>query len=177
MERMIRVVQRKWNYRALLFFICYMLFSPTGAQNGAQTPTIGELFKQMPDSLMPYLTKNNRLDMMDFMDAHMKAEVTNQLDGKSEMTALTADSLTIQMSDALQVDMKLVAGNDSRVASMLQEGYDSLVVCVQNTYKISERQIEKTIRLFSTTWRPLSLPQTVCSTLLKRDDDLFKGGE
>ncbi|MBR6998224.1 MAG: DUF3256 family protein, partial [Prevotella sp.] len=42
---------------------------------------MADLFKAMPDSLMPYLTKNNRLDMIDFMEANMKAEITNQLEG------------------------------------------------------------------------------------------------
>ena len=65
---------------------------------------MADVFKQMPDSLMPYLSTNNRLDMIDFMDAHMKAEVTNLLDGKSEMTALADDSLTIQLSAALKAE-------------------------------------------------------------------------
>ena len=62
----------------------------------------------MPDSLMPYLTGNNRLDFIDFMDSNMKASVSNQTGGNSEMTALTDDSLSIRMSDALRVDMMLM---------------------------------------------------------------------
>lgn len=74
----------------------------------AQNLTIRDVFKSMPDSLMPYLTMNNRLDFMDFMDSNMKAEVKNQIGGTSVMTALTNDSLSIQMNDALRVDMMLL---------------------------------------------------------------------
>ena len=73
-----------------------------------EEPTMAALFKAMPDSLMPYLTKNNRLDMIDFMEANMKAEITNQLEGRTEMTALTADSLSLRMNETLRIDMKKV---------------------------------------------------------------------
>ena len=37
------------------------------------TPSISDVFKQMPDSLMPYLSQHNRLDFSDFLAASMKA--------------------------------------------------------------------------------------------------------
>ena len=82
----------------------------------AQEKTMAELFKVMPDSLLPYLTTNNRLDMLDFMEANMKAEVTNLLDGKSEMTALAPDSLSIRMNSVLRIDMKV-----ARVATAIHK--------------------------------------------------------
>ena len=63
----------------------------------AQHLTIRDVFKSMPDSLMPYLSNNNRLDFIDFMDSNMKAEVKNQFGGNSIMTALTEDSLSISL--------------------------------------------------------------------------------
>ena len=49
----------------------------------ADTLTIRSLFTEMPDAVIPYLTKTNRLDFIDFMDSNMKAEVNNELEGKS----------------------------------------------------------------------------------------------
>ena len=70
---------------------------------------VRKLFAEMPDSVIPYLTKNNRLDLIDFMDSNMKAEVTNELGGKSLMTALTDDSLSLRLNDACQIQLMLVA--------------------------------------------------------------------
>ena len=77
-------------------------------QVSAQDLKMRDVFKQIPDSLVPYLSQNNRLDFIDFLDSNMKAEVRNKLGGMSEMTALTDDSLSIRMSNALQVDMLLL---------------------------------------------------------------------
>ena len=62
--------------RMILSAMLPLLFLSSAA---AQTVTMAEVFKQMPDSLMPYITHNDRLDMIDYLDAGMKAEVTNRL--------------------------------------------------------------------------------------------------
>lgn len=130
----------------------------------AQDKSMAELFKMMPDSILPYLSENNRLDMVDFMEAHMKAEVTNLLEGKSEMKALTADSLSIRMSESLKVDMKVVK---------LNEPIDSCkqVICLTKTYQIKENQTESVMVTYSSVWRKLSSVQKF-SSLLKRDEEL-----
>ena len=125
----------------------------------AQT-TIAEVFKQMPDSLLPYLSKNNRLDMIDFMEAGMKAEVTNLLDGTSTMNTLSSDSLSIKMNDCMTVTLRLVER-------------DSTVVEMRQTYKISEDQEQTVVRYYSTSWYPLTKKSVLHSSLLRRDDDVF----
>lgn len=126
---------------------------------------MSELFKAMPDSLLPYLTTNNRLDMLDFMEAKMKAEVTNLLDGKSEMTALTHDSLSIRMNGVLRIDMKIV-----RVAEPVDSS--TQVIRVVRTYTLNENQTERIADVYSSVWRKLS-SAVEQSSLLKRDDELL----
>ena len=126
-----------------------------------QTLRMADVFKQMPDSLMPYLTKNNRLDMIDFMEARMKAEVTNMLDGKSEMTALADDSLSIRMSNTLRVGLRLVER-------------DSTVIAFRKVYTVSDTQQMTVTHYFSTSWLPLPIPEEVSSTLIRRDEDVFR---
>ncbi len=53
------------------FAIAVLLMSPLSAQTAKQ------LFRAMPDSILPLLTTNNRADCTDFMDSKMKAEVVN----------------------------------------------------------------------------------------------------
>ena len=126
---------------------------------------VGPLFKAMPDSLLPYLTTNNRLDMLDFMEVKMKAEVTKLLEGKSEMTALTSDSLSIRMSDVLRIDMKVVS---------VPEPVDSStqVIRVVRTYQLNDKQSERVVDVYSTSWRRLS-SVVEQSSLLRRDEELL----
>lgn len=134
-------------------------------QQGNDSLEMGPLFKAMPDSLLPYLTTNNRLDMIDFMEAKMKAEVTNLLEGKSEMTALTSDSLSIRMNNVLRIDMKVVS---------VPEPVDSStqVIRVVRTYQLNDKQSERVVDVYSTSWRRLS-SVVEQSTLLRRDEELL----
>ena len=130
----------------------------------SQDKTIAELFKAAPDSLFPYLSTNNRLDMIDFMEANMKAEVTNLLDGKSEMTALTSDSLSIRMNDVLRIDMKV-----EQVAEPVDSSLQ--VIRVVRTYTLNEKQTERLVDVYSVLWRRIS-SKVSFSSLLKRDEEL-----
>ena len=66
------------------------------------------LFVGMPDSIVPLLTADNRADCVDFLNAGMKAKVTNRLDGKSELLQLTTDYLRMKMSANSEMQMKLL---------------------------------------------------------------------
>ena len=84
------------------------LFALITGQVSAQDMLMRDVFRQIPDSLMPSLSVNNRLDFIDFMDSNMKASVRNQLGGTSEMTALSDDSLSIRMKRSLSTDLLLL---------------------------------------------------------------------
>ena len=126
----------------------------------AQAQTVREVFKSMPDSLAPYLSMNNRLDMIDFMDAGMKAVVANQLGGDTQMTFLSDDSLSVKMNEAFLLDLKL------------QKIDTATVVLLKRTYFTQKAQYEVVSQSFTSYWRPLSKP-IVKSTLSKRDDELM----
>ncbi len=137
---------------------------------------MSEVFRQMPDSLLPYLTANNRLDMIDFMEAKMKAEVDHALEGTSQMTFLSEDSLSIKMNGSLRVDMRLrrVGSIPYICADSCRLHGDSLVVELTKTYIIKENQEERTVQYFSASWHPLSFPERIFSSLLKRDEEVFE---
>ncbi len=112
--------------------------------------TAADVFKQMPDSLLPYLTRNNRLDMIDFMHSGMKAEVTNMFDGKSEMTTLATDSLTIRLSEASALTMFLLRIDGEPVDSCQQ------AVCLVKIWGSHPDETESSLAYYSAKWRPLS---------------------
>ncbi len=107
-----------------------------------------DVFLQMPDSLLPYLTENNRLDFLDFMDSKMKAAVQNSLGGKSEMLSLSDDSLSLQVSPSLHVVMRLFP---------VIEAVDSCqqVVCMISTYGTDAP--ESKVELYSVLWNPIDV--------------------
>lgn len=124
-----------------------LLLLPLLMALGASSQTrMRELFRQMPDSIVPYLTVNNRLDFIDFIDSHLKAEVQNALDGRSRMTLLTDSALSITLNEASLLDMRLFS---------LTESADSVreVICLVRTY--GREQQESTVEFYQTDWLPL----------------------
>ena len=122
--------------------------------------TVRDMFKAMPDSLTPYLTDNNRLDMLDFMDAKMKAVVTNQLDGETEMLFLSDDSLAVKMSDALTIELGMEHVDTTAVLRLKQ------------VYRVSnDREQIVLTRYDSTTWQVLTT-EILSSALLRRDEEI-----
>ena len=111
-----------------------------------------DVFRQMPDTLLPYLTANNRLDFIDFIDSDMKASVKNSLDGSSEMTRLTDNYLSLRLSEGSSVDMRLLD---------VTESSDSVkqVICVVNTYGTDVR--ESTIMFYTTGWQLLPVERFI----------------
>ena len=103
----------------------------------AKSADIKNLFVEMPDSIMPLLVKNNRLDMLDYMDIGMSAKVKNKLGGESEMTLLKDDMISISMTDVTEYDIKLFYGKDSLVTIAVIEtvkgGYSDSNISFYNT--------------------------------------------
>lgn len=120
----------------------------------ADSLTAADIFRQMPDSLTPYLSQNNRLDMLDFMSANMKAEVTNLLDGKSEMTLLSPDSLSVRLSDVLTLGIG--CGGTGEASGSVRLHY---------VYTLSPEQSEHVTAIYDRRWQLLSR-RVVSSSLL-----------
>ena len=114
----------------------------------AQTLKARDVFRQMPDSILPYLTENNRLDMLDFMDSHMKARVQNKFDGYSEMLTLTDDSLTIQMSSMLRLTLCLIP-SETEVDGSRQ------LICLKRSVGGSSTISQTICNFYSVLWRKM----------------------
>ena len=108
--------------------------------------TVRDLLKSMPDSVIPYLTENNRLDMIDFMESNMDAVVTNTLGGKSQLLQLTDQYASIQLNESSSVAMRLL-DVPTPVDSLSQ------ILCLVRTYGSDIR--ESTVAFYSLGWRPL----------------------
>ncbi len=106
----------------------------------AQAQDLRTLFIEMPDTLLPLLTDNDRRDMIDFWDARMSTSVVNRLDGKSRITALTDDFLSVELSrsSSMQIKMLNVEGGDTLlciVNTVGAEAYDSRIHFYNSRWK------------------------------------------
>lgn len=65
---------------------------------GNAKASVREAWLMMPDSLLPYLNKNQRLELLELRDMKVKAEVKNLLNGNTVMDTLTTNYLSLTLS-------------------------------------------------------------------------------
>ena len=109
---------------------------------GGRAQELRSLFVAMPDSVLPLLTKTNRMDCIDFLDSNMKAEVKNRFNNTSELKVLTKDYLELQLTSQSSVEMKLLPMNDS-----------VKVVCMVHT--VCGPVCDSEITFYDTQWKQL----------------------
>jgi len=100
-----------------------------------------DYFTSMPDSVLPLLTAVNRADCIDFLDSHMRAEVTNRFNSKSEMTQLTTDFIEMKLSASATWQMKVLPLGTAQV------------VCTIST--VSAPAADSHFQFFDDDWKPL----------------------
>ena len=122
---------------------------------------ISDLFREMPDSLLPVLSENNRLDMIDFMESKMKAEVTNRLGGRSEMTMLTDDSLRVKVSDAQTITLFFICPLDSVESA-------NKIICFIRTYGTDESKLQSVTSFYTTQWNKIEQKPPLNDADIKR---------
>lgn len=107
----------------------------------AQT-RIRDIYSEAPDSIFPLLTKNNRLDQIDFRENNMQAVVKNRFDEHAELQVLNERYMRLQLSEHCLVEMRLLSDS---------------TFCMVETY--NGPAPDSHIRLFNTSWN--ELPQTI----------------
>ena len=159
--------------RHLSFVICCLIVSSAPA---AAQPLMRDVFAAMPDSVLPMVTKNNRLDCIDFIENNMQARVRNKVDSYVTLEALTADYARFRTSDVSYMEMKLLP-LDTVPSDSLGSGF---VLCVVTTVESGEADTERriadsNIRFLNTDWSSLSAdsPVSTASIIQQRDGDAF----
>lgn len=106
------------------------------------------LFIGMPDSIIPTLTRSDRLDFLDYMDSGMKARVRNKLGGESVMTQFEENMLSIQTSRSGRMDMLL-----------LKKGKDETLICIIRT--VNAKYEDSRLLFFTEDWQPVQTEQLI----------------
>ncbi len=77
----------------------------------ASAPTA---FVEAPQEVFPLLDRTTRMDMIDYFNNGMSTASANNINGHSRITALSPESVSIEMSDASDYQLVMLpAGNDT----------------------------------------------------------------
>ena len=127
--------------------------------NAAVAADLRTLFIDMPDSIMPTLTRSDRMDFIDYMDSGMKARVRNKLDGESVMTQLEDNMLTVMTSRSGRMDMVL-----------FKMKKDRNLICIIRT--VTAKYEDSRLYFYTEDWKPVPAEELI--ELPKFDDYLTK---
>ncbi len=122
-----------------------MLALSLGMQAPAKSMT--EIWKLVPDSLIPYIDANHRLEMTEFIGMGLNGEVDNLMQSKSKMDTLTSDYIRLTLSESSLMELKRLP----------YEGGDS-ILCVVKTWKTPQE--ESIVNFYTQDWKPLSIAST-----------------
>ena len=135
-------IQFDYMKRLYIFLLCIAAAFSVSAQ------TIREAIKEMPDEVLPLFTKNDRLDFLDYLASHAKAEVKNRMGSMSEMTTLTDDYAHIRTSEVSELSFKL-----------LQKGTEK-VICLVSTCQV-DSMYDSEIHFYDMKWNLLDTKQFI----------------
>lgn len=133
--------------------LCLSVIGPVRAED------LRTLFIDMPDSIVPTLTRSERMDFLDYMDSGMKARVRNKLGGESEMTLLQDNMLSLRTSQSGRMDMALFS----------KKGGGS-IICIINT--VTARYDDSRLSFYTERWEPVPVEELI--ELPQFDDYLTK---
>lgn len=93
----------------------------TALSVSAHCQSMADVLRTMPDSVMPLLTLNDRLDLVDEWQAGVKAEVKNRLGGMVTLTELSDTKAVLQTSSLSTVTLELTTMPDGTTKAVRRQ--------------------------------------------------------
>lgn len=125
--------------------------------------TMRDFIITMPDSLVEYLNKTKRTEMVDFYDMGVKAETFNLLQGSTVLDSLTNTFADISVNKSQRMQLALLPLHEA----------DTLI-CMVNSF-LGEAP-ESEVHFFNTQWMPMPskdfLDEVAASQLMQRPDTM-----
>lgn len=110
------------------------------ASEPASSKSAGEYFAAAPDSVVPLLDLNTRLDMLDYYDCGSRTASTNMLEGKSRVT----------YRDSLTVRYELTERNKGQLSVIPMAKGDSLIIVITT---LATPTPDSEIEIYTTRWQ------------------------
>lgn len=93
--------------------------------------TATNAFTNAPASIIPLLQRSTRLDMVDYFNSGSTTASTNLLNGKSKITALSDESISVSLSEASSLQMVILPMKTDSVIMIIETiampAHDSVV--------------------------------------------------
>lgn len=121
----------------ILFSLIVLIAIPALAQSNMK-----ELWASMPDSLIPYLSKSNRIEMADLKGMNVKAEVKNAYDDNCILDTITSDFMSVTLSESSYLQMGLLPYNGSQIICMVYGFKSPLPECELRFYSSEWRMLD-----------------------------------
>jgi len=100
--------------------ICLMIFFL--AMTNLQAQRIEHFFVQMPDVLNPILSRNQRMELLEFYKAEMSDSITNRFGTQSRLLFLDAENnhLLIQNTEISTIELKLIPHRNDTIITIIR---------------------------------------------------------
>ena len=109
----------------------------------ANAQGISRAWQDIPDSLVGYLSRGSRIQLVDTYTITGHSDVQNKLEGRSRIDTLTTDFMQVRMSDALLIQLKQLPTADG-----------NSVLCLVRTYL--GPACESEVEIYSMSWDIIS---------------------
>jgi hypothetical protein len=104
-----------------------------------------EVWKTLPDTMLPYIDRNHRLEMTEFLNMGLKGDVDHSLQGQSTMDTITSDYIHLSLNEAVEMHIKRLAYQDG----------DS-ILCIVKTWSAPDK--ESDVYFYTQDWQSIDIP-------------------
>lgn len=85
-----------------------------------QARTAADFFRQAPQSVLPLLALNSRLDMLDYYNSGMYTPVTNRVNGKSTLVELCDARVKVKLSENSSLELAVLPQKKDTVIAVIE---------------------------------------------------------
>ncbi|MDE5629052.1 MAG: DUF3256 family protein [Muribaculaceae bacterium] len=87
---------------------------------GIEARTAADFFKQAPQSVIPVLAVNTRLDMLDYYNSGMFTPVANRVNGKSTLSKVDDMHLKVELSENSSLQLAVIPMKKDTVIAVIE---------------------------------------------------------
>lgn len=104
--------------------------------------TMREIWVTMPDSVVPYLNHELRVELADYWDMSAEAKVKNLLENETRIVKMSGDYMEVKLNSSTDAQLRTLAVDDS-----------TYIICMVKTFNAPAK--ESVVAFFTEDWKPV----------------------